>query len=340
MGNPEALQKAIGRAVNRIGRYGFDGPRPVDELDAIHAFGDEVVEGLRRALASWPDRELAAGVHLVRLLHVTELTDEVAGAALRRPAPLEAKEEALELLDEAGVEVPQAVDDTVTAARAFLATPSDAGLDIVLAMPEAWRVPVLEAWLADAEARDPQLLQRALGVSAELDAAVVACLGVVGDASTVPALRRLASGADRTLQKAAKKALHRLRTRGVETEVADATEGFSLEIRPDVEAESRAFATGVDGVGGRILWFLAPWRSGGYRLLESVLDDTDGVRKAEILAVTRKDFRAHVDQLRESEGWLVAQIRPSQAVALLRAARDAILSTDRLPAPQVIEHEH
>ena len=81
--------------------------------------------------------------------------------------------------------------------------------------------------------------------------------------------------------------------------------------------DSRAFATGVDGSGGRILWLLSPSESGGERLLEAVLDDTAGVRRADLLAVTRSGVREHLERLRDNAAVLVAQIPPETAARIL-----------------------
>ena len=83
-----------------------------------------------------------------RLLRRSELTDEIAAAALRRPASLEAKQEAVATLEEWGTEIPATVTEALATARAFLDAPSDETIAPVLEMPEAWRDAVLDDWLA------------------------------------------------------------------------------------------------------------------------------------------------------------------------------------------------
>ena len=311
------LVKAIRRAVSRIDKGGLDGEVPECEVKAVMAFGAGVEAGLRDAVCSAPPERLAATIRLVRLTRAGGLANEIAAQALRRAVPLEAKGEAIGLLCDVGVEIPQQVEDTLRAARQFVEAPDAKGLDSVLALPEAWKESVLCAWLVRSGS-DASLLESVLGLDPRMDPIVVERLGASGNQEAVPTLRRLVAGEDRKLRKIAKRALHRLRAAGVD--VAEATPArFSLQIAPDMQRESRTFATGIDGSGGRILWVMAPSIKGGYRLLEAVVDDQQGLRKSEVMSVALKEFRAHIERLRANSTLLIAQLELRQAVAILRA---------------------
>lgn len=314
----------IGRAVRRIHKYGIDGPRPMEEIERLHDLGDEVLPALRKALATAPPDLLASTLHLVRLLRPPDFGEHIAAAALRRPASLEAKVEAVETLEESGVEVPATVVETMTVARDFAARPTADALARVLDLPEAWRIAALEAWLGGEPGQDPGLLERALGVNGELDRQVVSCLGDSGQEAAVPILQRIVEEGDRELRKDAKRALHRLRNLGVDATEPASEAGFTMAIRPDVRRESRAYVTGIDGGGGRVLWVLAPSPAGGERLLEAVFDDSRGLHRADVLTVTRKGFRQHIRKLTENPGILVVQVDPSEGVVLLREAEGRV----------------
>ncbi len=319
MSPPKELVKAIRRAVSRIDKGGLDGEVPEREVKAVMAFGAGVEAGLREAVCSAPPERLAATIRLVRLARSGGLANEIASQALRHAVPLEAKGEAIDLLRDVGVEIPQQVEDTLRAARQFVEAPDAKGLDSVLALPEAWKESVLRAWLARSGS-DASLLETVLGLDPRMDPIVVERLGASGNQEAAPSLRRLVAGEDRKLRKIAKRALHRLRAAGVDVaEETPAQERFSLQIAPDMQRESRSFATGIDGSGGRIVWVMAPSIKGGYRLLEAVVDDQQGLRKSEVMSVALKEFRAHIERLRANPTLLIAQLELAQAVAILRA---------------------
>ncbi len=312
------LVKAIRRAVGRIDKCGLDGDVPEQEIKEELGSDAGVEEGLRAAVSSCSPERLAATIRLARVTGTGGLANEIASLALRRPVPLNAKEEAVGLLRDVGVEIPQEVEDTLRIARQFVESPDAKSLETVLALPEAWKEPVLAAWLAR-PCSDAGLLESVLGLDPRMDTAIVERLGASGAQGAMPVLQRLVGGEDRKLRKAAKRALHRLRSTGVDVAGGRPTqEAFSLEIAPDVHRDSRAFVTGIDGSGGRILWVMAPSSKGGYRLLEAVIDDQQGLRKSEMMSVALKGFRSHIERLRANPALLIAQLELPQAVAILR----------------------
>ncbi len=318
MSVPKELVKAIRRAVSRIHRSGLEAEPSEAELAAVLAFESAFETGLRDAVATGPPERLAAIIRLVRLLRAGGLANEIASLALRRPVPLGAKVEAIGLLRDVGVEIPKEVEETLRVAHEFVDTPDRDGLQTVLSLPEAWREPVLSAWLVR-PGSDARLLESILDLDPAMDEIIVDRLGASGSREAVPVLQRIAAE-DGRLRKAAKRALHRLRAAGVDvTGEMPTGEGFSLQIAPDTERESRAFTTGIDGSGGRIVWVMAPTSKGGFRLLEAVVDDQRGLRKSEVMSVALKGFRAHIERLRANPAILVAQLEPAQAVAILRA---------------------
>ena len=318
MSSRKELVKVIRRAVMRIDKRGFDADVVEREANSVLAFGDSVEAGLRVAVGNCPPERLAATIRLVRVTEASGLANEIALLALRRPVPLAAKEEAICLLRDVGVEIPQEVEDILQVARRFIEDPDTKGLETVLALSVAWREPILRAWLAR-PCSDARLLESVLGHDPSMDAIIVERIGASGSQEAVQVLQRLIAGEDRKLRKVAKRGLHRLRTAGVDVGgERSAQGGFSLRIEPDVHRESRAFVTGIDGSGGRILWVMAPSGKGGYRLLEAVIDDQLGLRKSEVMPVALKGFRAHIERLRENPGLLIAQLELARAVAILR----------------------
>jgi len=316
-----SLRKQLRRAVTRLRNRGLDGEEPIAELQFLGSHRDELDAELRAALSRAQPRDVAALVRVARLLRRDALTDEIADAALRKPAPVAAKQEAVEVLREWGVDIPEPVASALLTSQDFLAAPDADGLERVLALPDAWRVAVVEEWLGGATAATAAMLDRVLDTSAGLDEAVVDRLGRSGDVEAVALLRRLEEGASGELTKRVRRALHQLRAAGVDVD-ADGADGdaFSFAIQPDTVHEAQAHVTGIDGDGGRIAWVLTPTPTGGDQLLEVVLDATRGVRKAELLSIRRRDLRQHLDRLRAERGILVARLPTPEVAALLAGA--------------------
>ncbi len=322
---------AVDRAIRRIRQAGIHGPRPLEQIEQLDGMAEAGRKAMRQALADARGDDIAAAVHLVRLMRASDLSDELADAALRRPAPLSAKIEAVAALRDWGIEVPPSVEETLELARSVTESPNAESVARVLTLSEAWRGPVLDAMLEGAIVNQPHLLELVLGTDATLDERIVERLGRSATQDAVEPLRQLESGPDKRLRKLAKRALHQLRSQGVDVEAGAPDTGagaFSLEITPDTRREARAFLTGVDGAGARIVWVLAPSTTGGQRLLEAVIDDVDGVRRADVMSVTLSGFRQHVDRLRSNPGILITQSGSDEVAGLLVAAERLNVAAD------------
>ncbi len=323
MSDPQGLKPALLRAARDLRRRGEEATLRYEHLDAIKTADGDLTSALADLIGDAQADDLAALIHLGRLLKAGGLDEVIADAALRKTVPLVAKAAAVRSLRDGGTEVPGQVVATLEMAERFVAAPDPAGLQAVLELPEAWRQPTLDAWANNSIAADPAVAATALAMGLAGPLQVADGLGAHGDETALPLLRELGAGDDRAVAKAAKRALHRLKARGVSIDTDDPGETFSMEIPPDVVGDSLAYLTGVDGLGGRIMWILSPTAAGRYSLLEAVTDDVHGIRKAEILDTTRGDFRRHMTRLRDNPSVLLALV-PSAAVAGILRATEAL----------------
>ena len=96
--------------------------------------------------------------------------------------------------------------------------------------------------------------------------------------------------------------------------------GFSMNIEAMTLDDPRAYVTSIDGSGARLVWIV--WRSpsGGSRVLQAVLDDTTGIREAEVAAVTRSGFREYIEQMQSNPTVLLDQVEVPRVLELLGAA--------------------
>jgi len=321
---PEALQAAR-RTVARIRSYGIDGPRPIEEIEALLEYDDQVDAALRAALESAGADELAAAIHLVVLLRRDAVIDAVRRRAFEEPGSFEVKREALEALRACGIE-PDAVVVARFAIIERIVSSAEAGpLDELLDWPEAWQRPALQAWLGVAGPAQLDTVEASLGRDDELDGKLLDWVAALASAEAAEVLQRyLVAAHDRNRVKQAKRALHRMRSKGFDVgELDDGSApgpGFSMRLENASLEGSRAYATSIDGGGARLLWVL--WRSpsGGSRLLQAVIDDSRGLREAEMATVTRKGFRDYVEQMRSNPAVLMDQMDVAEALERLAGA--------------------
>src|SRR5207249_3837381 len=93
-------------------------------------------------------------------------------------------------------------------------------------------------------------------------------------AEALPALAALASGAERAVRRAAKRALYRLAQRGVTPPPRPAPRPV---VERAAERATRAWVSGVDGIGSRAVWILFEGGFGGAMLCSLIVNDTAGI---------------------------------------------------------------
>jgi hypothetical protein len=137
-------------------------------------------------------------------------------------------------------------------------------------------------------------------------------------------------------RKALRKALHRLRSRGVEVESAQPTAVVARlpEIDESIEA---ALVSALDPRGSRMAYLVASHPAGGARIYEAVLDDVRGIVEFSVYDTGRSKARKFLRELSgRARGGLI-EIEPNSLRALLVHAAEQ-QPADR-PAPRsFVEH--
>jgi hypothetical protein len=183
------------------------------------------------------------------------------------------------------------------------------GLDPARLAGEVLEPPALQARLATADA-----------------AAVLAALAEVGDARVAAALAVLDTDpTDRATRKALRRALHRLRERGIAVPVA----APAPPAAPRPPAASReAWLSAVDGVGTRLAWLARPLASGALLFVATELTEAAGLADLRVSEIGRKRLRNVRTQLRENGIHMVAA--PFEVVdALVVEGQQRNASTDQ-----------
>ena len=329
--------KVIWRAVSKIRSFGIDGPRPIEELDILFENEAEVDDALCVALREANPSDVAAVIHLVSLMKRSAILDVVSEVAFTHASGLEAKREAVAAMRRCDAEPDPDAVEKLAIIDALDTGPDSGTLAMLMEWPMAWRGPALDAWLAVAGDDELPAVEIAIGIDSDLDARLLDWIGAQGSYKAAEALQRsLASSDDKDCIKQIKKALYRLRSQGIDVkgvssgEISDVP--FSMAVGAEQLEEARAYVTSIDGRGARLVCVV--WRApnGGSRLLQAVIDDTCGIKEAEVAKVTRKGFREHVEQIKANPTVMLSQISVERAgVILADAAQKTVSIGDDLP---------
>jgi hypothetical protein len=166
-------------------------------------------------------------------------------------------------------------------------------------------------------------LLRELAAASELPLAIAAveALASVRDEAAAEALDAISrSSSDRTLQKAARRSLHRLSSQG---------------IRPNVQAPRpasgvasknatlyRAVASAFDGSGDRSLWLAAERPLGGIYMIATMLNDVAGMTDCVGRDTTRKRFSEQESSMRAKDPMAWVELPLEYARQLIGEAVD------------------
>ncbi|HMH52457.1 MAG TPA: hypothetical protein VK548_19615 [Candidatus Acidoferrum sp.] len=170
----------------------------------------------------------------------------------------------------------------------------------------------------DTALRDDATAPELRGLPDDVVDRVVASFADEHGGAALPLLGRLAaSGADRGVRRAARRALYRLAQRGI----APAAPAAPRPIVPRrSERAVQAWLSGVDGSGSRATWIVFEGAYGGLRLCSLILNDTLGITEVAGGDITRKRLDRELAALRESQKLPWVETDPARAVGLVAEA--------------------
>jgi hypothetical protein len=204
----------------------------------------------------------------------------------------------------AGTPVPGFPSDVVERARSLAAEPASAPPADVEALPEPLALALLEGSVL---AGQPTLAEA------------------------------LAASGNKGLAKAAKKALYRLRSRGVE--VAEPPRPSATEASPPMTVGPEplpALLTSIDGTGERVLEIARPLRGGGVEAIQFLYSDEQGVQRLQVTELSRGEYRRVVKQATSPGDDVAVELSHTEALERLTAAAGRNLRT-RTAFPQGLD---
>lgn len=165
--------------------------------------------------------------------------------------------------------------------------------------------------------------------------ALIEALGGSRDGAAGQVLAAVAATApDREQRKAARRALHRLRSVGVVVPMSVPVEAAPVTTPPTEPVRvARAHASPSDGVGSRILWLLLERPHGGMTMFSLAINDVVGLKDFLFEETTRRRFDRRLDEWIERTDLRAIEIPTEYGLSLLSEAL-ALNAESQSPLPR------
>jgi hypothetical protein len=161
--------------------------------------------------------------------------------------------------------------------------------------------------------------------------AVVDCLANIPLLDSVAVLQDiLANTTDKTLQKAVKKALHRLKARGLVFD-ADQQPTHTVVVGTVTHRLEKCLASHIDAAGDRVLWMIRTKAFGGYHIAYLIINYGTGIQLAVGLQATKRELPELL--ARAQEKVQLVELDPAYCQRLVSLAHQMNLDT-RTPVPE------
>jgi hypothetical protein len=176
-----------------------------------------------------------------------------------------------------------------------------------------------------------QSLLPLFGKDPEFDSEMVEHLAAIPHVKVAHLLPRMLQASDnKKVRKNIKRALYRLRSKGIAiVEVPPQKEGSIL--RP-LEAEPpKGFGGGFDFMGQRFLLLVIPHTGRGWRVMQGVTSDTKGLIDFSGQEMTRKGFKAFFEEIQGESPFPLVEMEPSYVGFLFAQAYQLTLEKKGTP---------
>lgn len=163
--------------------------------------------------------------------------------------------------------------------------------------------------------------------------------GAVGSAESIV---RIFQGVDeaglpKVGKKGLRKALHRLRSRGLEVPKRESG-GQRVARLPEIEGEiAEGYLSALDPRGGRLVYILEANPAGGARLFELLLDDDRGIIDFQVYGAARGRIRSFLKQALDRSRFPTVEV-PLPALRALIARIESLHPTNRVLPQAFVEH--
>jgi biotin operon repressor len=277
-----------------------------EQLDALCGSGQDLAAFLTRKGMRLPETQQLAVLHVLQAAEATDFAPVLQKWSQTQTASLRTRLLSLAILERWGVEIDQAQHRALQQAGALRddlqatdTLPLHADDSGQLAEPLQGRVLALPLCLALDVARSlaPNQPHHAIAVLQTLRPmadnqdrqAIADGLAVIPIPESAAVLQHmLGEVSNKTVQKAIKKALHRLKAQGVHIEETAA--GTSAVLGTASRRLEQCLASHIDAAGNRALWMIRTKPFGGYYIAYLIVNYGQGIQSATGLSITKRDL--------------------------------------------------
>jgi hypothetical protein len=170
-----------------------------------------------------------------------------------------------------------------------------------------------------------QSLQSLLGKDPKFDEDLAESLTTLSDAKTAKILQRMLKiSKERKVQKAIKRSLYRLKSKGVSIEEILFKKEESI-LRPAQAETPKGMGGGFDALGQRFLLLVIPHSGRGMTVMEGVIRDTLGLVNFSGEEMTRKGARIFVEEIQKKSPFPLVEMEASYVGFLFAQAYQSTL---------------
>ncbi len=190
--------------------------------------------------------------------------------------------------------------------------------------------------LKNGNEQTPLLLEVLRGREEKLDLALARSLGHWFSPQAVDLLHRLAATApSKSLSKAIRKSIFRLKSKGLPVEEFD--DRPPAVYHPPPPAASEGFLTSIDFTGKRMVWLARPQIPQGMAAFSALISDYQGIIDFNGLETTRKNFHEYLATFQERVPWEIVEADPEYCLGLIAEAVELGQKQGQAPSPEFLK---
>ena len=140
-------------------------------------------------------------------------------------------------------------------------------------------------------------LRELRGAPGIADAAIARALGTIADQAAAAMLAEMENGATGATRREIRRALYKLKQRGVEPPASSAPAAVASRADGAEETGLAGMISPIDAEGARIVWILKPRTQGGVLRMWALVSERDGLVGAQNTGLSRRELKSEREEL-------------------------------------------
>jgi hypothetical protein len=184
------------------------------------------------------------------------------------------------------------------------------------------------------------LLAQIIGKNENLDIALAKSLGDWASLESAALLHRIAAqSSSKSIRKAVRRSIFRLKSKGVEVEeIEDSSPPVYRPPQPPHPEEG--YLSSLDSAGSRIVWLTIPKASQGIRAASALVSDTAGLVEFHMAETTSKGLQEHLAELQTNVPWEFVEADADYCQGVILEAIETGKRNGKPVPPEFLEWEY